>query len=1423
MDFVKSNNYTFQVLMQLGESPILVLELFRSYIVMLVKSWISALWLATYVMNDQLVTECFMVGVILNLVTFITKEAVFQTIRIGVDVKYWAFSRVWNHVTDLGVFDIIQSAFGFMLTLRLFLNIIGLPNLLRVDTFYVFIVAIIYSFYVVITSFQRTVRYHIELKIEANVNVKSDEIAARKFSLKDHFGFFLISYFWLMVPFMVRIYRKGFTFRPFKDLIAPSKFKYFLTLITLPIFMIITICIDFLVNLVGWLTIYLWVYPYLFNKRMSEMKWNALMESIDTRSSVIHCEVFNDKDGYLYNLIRSYAVWLGWFKPDAEFVVEESEILIFFRDIFQGFPTDSRKYWVRKYKIPWAYLKNHKLRPNMTPDEICNIYINGLRSDGERIYGRFPHAELFAYTKGSTNPAALSIAEQTLSTYCQQKFGCKYVRNMELFDDFKDKYVEVMKPPPGDYYFSIDDVIPPNDLLDDGIVRFTKVASIDDVKGEAYNKVDNRLPLVWNHNGNSLIGQTLGREYAITVERIDTKDIYAVTKLGVKWGFPRLTDLDSDFSRTVCCINSLLAGLNLAPYIEMALLSDDPSTVVIKEASIDPGRTKYLLYDGYYRLRTILHVHIRHEEEPVILEEESNFSFINEGIKRKVEDVSIGEPDFVDLDKLDFSTVINTKSLRMNRITWLPEYRDYSVIEYTDIAKKLSKVTTVPGSILTQLAHIHKFADSVPTSVRLLYNKYESQINEWATLPYTPVYLYGGIYGQGALNSDDCTLILESLYQDKEIYIPVMKWLETFEQHEFPRVMFWFVSTNLQFLQRFLTVDCICVLVQSYKFNSTTHINVITPIETKKLRLSDYSHLLKGFQNPFKRFQNFLQGPQNIEEDDKYIEMSLIRTFNKYDFDYENMSKIMIQETREKSMLKGLELVGKQSDYSSPTHLIKYNKTMVDLLVSMKSGLPLNTYIVVNPTSELILNGLEKYKRKKFDIDFNSEYQGVTLKEWLFTNLDYFYHLNRSSKFHIRPISSFSLDDLSDQSKKASAGFLSGREGIKNKATRLDFSKEWAQDYRRSILADKPLDHVWMCIPIGKTCKPEAKEIRMVNAPEMYFYINQYMLMEPFVTASKKSLVTNNFSIFFGEFDKCVRNFLSNDMKESLDLKSMGGSIQREIKDLFLSWYSRFLEDSNDIRVLRHILNDIFSATFMIPANYGGYVFKKYDGWCDGPYGTGDFDTWTMVVYYLINCWMNMKSNQISLSDFNPRQIHIESHGDNWLHSYPQDLGHIYSWNTKNLEMLGQKVKGAIERTSDMEGIELMGFYVKLVNGIYVGHRPLAKTIKSLVYNRKAYSNSNTQSSYIKGIILSLLLTDCWDHNAYSLLSSLNAKLSNVEPLTVDIESRNRVFLVESLNYNPREAWQYRTDHPIRESEKDPLNFESWWGQMNLLGKSAQL
>jgi len=169
------------------------------------------------------------------------------------------------------------------------------------------------------------------------------------------------------------------------------------------------------------------------------------------------------------------------------------------------------------------------------------------------------------------------------------------------------------------------------------------------------------------------------------------------------------------------------------------------------------------------------------------------------------------------------------------------------------------------------------------------------------------------------------------------------------------------------------------------------------------------------------------------------------------DLDYENMSKLIYQH-KTGEVYKGLRTIGVQRDYSSPDIYMFVNDGLASEVKTFLPTVNLGEYVIANPSRELVFTALEKYRRRNFSFDVKSEYSGYKFKDWLFSMLDNFYNVDQGYKIVVRDIESFSLDDLSLQSRKASPGFLTNRNGVRNKADKLDFTKAWAKTYRRSIL-----------------------------------------------------------------------------------------------------------------------------------------------------------------------------------------------------------------------------------------------------------------------------------------------------------------------------------------------------------------------------------
>jgi hypothetical protein len=199
-----------------------------------------------------------------------------------------------------------------------------------------------------------------------------------------------------------------------------------------------------------------------------------------------------------------------------------------------------------------------------------------------------------------------------------------------------------------------------------------------------------------------------------------------------------------------------------------------------------------------------------------------------------------------------------------------------------------------------------------------------------------------------------------------------------------------------------------------------------------------------------------------------------------------------------------------------------------------------------------------------------------------------------------------------------------------------------------------------------------------------------------------------------------------------------------------------------------------------------------------------------MVVYYLMNCWINVVDGGFDLDVVNSDNFTIESHGDNWIHSYHPDLKKQLSWKPSNLYELGQEVKGTITVSRDPIGLELMGFTIKKEGDLYVGTRPPGKVLKSLIYNKKKYEDKERQKGYEKSIILCLQLVDCWNSEIYNLLNQLYALYGSVDPYIVDVDTEHKLFILSELGGNARLAWTYESKRSLPLTEIDPTDMTSW-------------
>lgn len=1335
------------------ETPSVLVIVYYESLKTILYGWIGAVWLLFYLIIDETIMQLLFASTLINVLVWVTREAAYYGVNkiSGGYIKFWMFQKFSSLLVETGVFDIFSNGITLVIILRVILILIGLPYLFNFGAVYFVAIILLYCFYYLISHMQTKVKYQVELKIKADVNVKQGAPMDLGFySFTEKLGLWFMESFWNMTPFFLRLYREGWEFRPFLDLTAPTKGIFYLALISLPFVILIVFVFDLVIYLLAWATVYVWFYPYVFNKRIAESKWLVIMKSIESRSVIISNETLKDSDGYFYNLVRSWLLICGFYRLNAEEHVPKSRFKEFLRDIIDSLPVNDRFFWVKRYEMPYRYLKGKVLQLQPTLEEKALMYEAGLEADALMAYGTKDIRLL--WTKGSKDSTKLTLAKSQIDALFINKFGVGW-RGPLLIPEQPVVPEHIAKHRENDYYkliskdFVIEDPIygfkqfvmprPKVDWINKIVAIGQELADIGDIPDiSTMDRID------------SLYLISYIRYYVMSIYSEDMRDLDIIK--GIPDEF-YINDVDDkDFCKTVVVQANILANYDIKYLIAQSLYTQK---VVVTSNDLH----NYLIKDAYWRLNMLY--------------------------KGKVEEKQ------VPLDNIRLET----------GRSFNPEYRDYVEPGYEELRKQLEDVTLIhKGSILTQLGHLINQGITATPVVDAM-SKFRKRLFELKHYQVYPLYQHGLPIGDVSASNDIVLEIHHAIAKDREIYNEFLTWLNSFDKRYHGMMILWFIYMNKEFMYRFIDKSRINGILAEHGMTTKNRVWLQPEAHSERIKQDFYNALDKLKKLSF----------TDTKEDDEYIELEdFSNPLSK--FDYGNMSKLEYTISDGRELVKGLKTIGRQKLYSAPNLLIYVNKYMADLLPRLYPQGDLRQYEIVNPTHQLVREALDKYRRRKFEFNQFSVYKGTYFKPWLMKQLDDLYRVHQGYKVKIRTIDSFSVEDLSLQSRRASPGFLTNRNGVRNKADKLDMTKEWAKSYRKSVLMGDALEHIWMTIIVPKTCKPTDKQVRVVNAPEMYFYINQFLLYEPFVRLSKFSKVTSDFCLFFGDFDKAVRKHKHGHIIESLDLRNQGGRIQHEVMDLFLEWYSRFFDDTRDINMLYHVSNDIINAKFMLPTNYGGHIFQKNDGWCDGPYGTNQFDTFAMVIYYLINCWINTVEQGLDLDDVNSDNFTIESHGDNWLHSYHPNLKKQLTWKPSNLNDLGQEVKDSISVSKDPVGLELMGFLIKREGDLYVGTRPTGKTLKSLIYNKKKYDDLETQRGYEKSIIMCLQLVDCWNNDAYVLLNQLYAQYSSVTPHIVTLDAEYKHFILSELGLNPRLAWTYESKKSFEVSEIDPTDISSW-------------
>jgi len=1342
---------------ELIETPVVIGLVYYDVLITAVKGWISGVWLLFYFVVDETIIQLIVASFLANFLLVITREFVFLGVNklSGGTIKYWMFQKYTSLLQELGLIDVFNNAMAVLIMIRVFFIAIGLPYLFNVGAVYGLLLVFIYCFWYVITHVQHKIKYEVELKIKADIGLKkATKIEFSFYTFMERVGLWFLRSFWTLTPITIRLYRQGFDFRPFKDLVAPSKFVYYTALISLIVLIPVSFIIDIIFHTLAWTICYLWLYPYVFNRRISETKWLEILKSIQDRSVIINSEELLESDDYLHNLIRSWLLIFGFFRLNGEMIKQKSKFGEFINDIKDARPDNNMQIWAKIYEMPPRYLKGRFLNPKPSNTEKYELFLNGLEMDAYRTYGTKDIRLI--WTKGSKDPNLLNSVKSIIDSIFLKKFGKRWVESVYVP---KEEHEEVPEVPQGfdddtrykGYYVHVNIDFEPVSP-EEGFSRFV-------VRNYDGNKMANlAMDLVQKGDLPDFEGMRLYdamfllcyiRYSAMFFYEEDILDIQNIGSVSDKYYISGVKDID--YCKTVCLSACIMADLDIVSDIRQSLITRN----IVKTRD---QRANHFIKDAYDRLSLVFN------DEMIDLEDDEPLGYEIPSYKR----------------------------------TLLPEYKDFTERAHSDLAVKFSKITGVRGSILTQLGHLHKQVHN--KELNKLYKLYGQKMNDLKKFMIYPVYMTGAVQSDIAISEEFLMKIINSLEVDSEISNEFKMWLSNFKADQWPLVLAWFVQNNKTFLYRYIPkAELDHFIVVGGLDRHKAWFQPDSQFELKKKQFFNVIDKIRGITDPL-----YIGGGK----DDDYIELEDFKD-PLMDMNYSNMSKLNYVIVN-KDIFPGLKTIGVQREYTSADIFMYVNKNMVNHVRTFAPAVNLQEYVIANPNKDLIFNAIDKYRRRKFLFDVNQTYQGQNFIPWLFSILDNLYKVDKGFKAIVREIDSFTLDDLSLQSRRASPGFLTNRNGVRNKADKLDFTKAWAKTYRKSILVDQPLEHIWMMLVVPKTCKPGAEEVRVVNAPEMYFYINQFLIYETFVKLSRDSKVTNDFCLFFGDFDTAVRKHLGGYEIESLDLRSQGGRIQREIKELFVEWYGRFMPTAADRLMLEYLTNDIFNSKFMIPANYGGYIFEKGDGWCDGPYGTNQFDSWTMVVYYLMNVWTNAVKHGLDLSLVNPDRFRIESHGDNWIHSYPPNMIKLFTWQPSFLDDIGQEVKGTISRSRSPIGLELMGFEIHLREGLYVGTRSTGKTVKSLVFNKKIYKDKNVQKEYEKSIISCLRLVDCWNQEAFDLLNKLEAVYASVEPKAVTIDDEYKLYILEEVDNQPRRAWTHESKRVRELSEADPANLSVW-------------
>jgi hypothetical protein len=216
---------------------------------------------------------------------------------------------------------------------------LGFPWILGYDVYYIAFFLFMYGFYHLASHIQSATKYKVELTINAHVDLKEKK-GVKVFSTYQDWSLSIISNVYEFVPLSIRYFREVSEFRPLRYLRAPSKSIYYLTPPLIIIIAPIIIVLDFVYFTIAWLFIHVWIYPYLDNRQVHQEKWNAMILAVSYRSVSINGVNISENETYMYLLIRSIALCLGWYWPGRPVDTTKSAIIDFLYDYTSGYPNN---------------------------------------------------------------------------------------------------------------------------------------------------------------------------------------------------------------------------------------------------------------------------------------------------------------------------------------------------------------------------------------------------------------------------------------------------------------------------------------------------------------------------------------------------------------------------------------------------------------------------------------------------------------------------------------------------------------------------------------------------------------------------------------------------------------------------------------------------------------------------------------------------------------------------------------------------------------------------------------------------------------------------------------------------------------------------------------------------------------------------